>query len=83
MWRCATISVACRSRLCTCESATAVLCMRVEVSFCRGVGALLMSLRCRGVQWSRIVTGCCGSAPKQPDSGESEGARHPEAVHMN
>ena len=57
--------------------------MRVEVSFCRGVGVPLMGLRCRGVQWSRIVTGCCGSAPKQPDSGESEGARHAEAVHMN
>ena len=54
MWRCATISVACRSRLCTCESATAVLCMRVEVSFCRGVGVLLMSLRCRGVQCQEL-----------------------------
>ena len=50
MWRCATISVACRSRFCTCDSATAVLCMRVEVSFFTGVGALLMILRCRGVQ---------------------------------
>ena len=37
-------------QFCTCESATAVLCMRVEVSFCRGVGVLLMILRCRGVQ---------------------------------
>ena len=44
------MSVACRSRLWTCESATAVLCRRVEVSFCRGVGVLLMGLRCRGVQ---------------------------------
>ena len=48
--RCATISVACRSRLCTWESATAVLCRRVAVSFCRGVSLLLMGLRCRGVQ---------------------------------
>ena len=57
--------------------------MRVEVSFCRGVGVPLMGLRCRGVQWSRIVTGCCSSAPKQPDSGESKEARHPEAVRVN
>ena len=50
MWRCATLSVACLSRFCTCESTTVVLCMRVEVSLCRGVGVLLMIRRCRDVQ---------------------------------
>ena len=44
------MSVACLSRFCTCESATVVLCMRVEVSLCRGVGVLLMIRRCRDVQ---------------------------------